>query len=144
MFCLHGTDGSVSATPETVNVSTLLRAMRDEAPMEEDEVNVVVPGVDVETLQRVVEFCDLATSAATWSLPQRFSKVMFEDSVPADWHPWLHSLFPAQGVTPLGYQVLTAANFLHIQLILDLCTAKLATALMCLTPAEIELYMNNQ
>ena len=133
MFLLRG-GGEVSgaeavrATPETVRMSTLLQTMVEDGD-EGDEVDVVVPGADGDALRRVCEFCDLLTSSSSWTVTE---------SVPASIQPWLSSLFPDNTVSDAAYKVLTAANFLHIQLLLDVCIAKFAAVLLCLTPETME------
>lgn len=135
MYWLQSADGAhrVEATAGTVQMSLLMQELEDE-----EEVVVTVPRCVLgECFDAINSFCDLA-STSPLVVPVSFTKRSFDQDIPAAYRPWLARLFPLDKPQPLVYDVLEAANFLQIGLLVDVCCAKLAALMLCRTVGEIQ------
>lgn len=133
----------VLAAPSTVKLSVVLTELVENAAGDQTEgERVSIPGhVHPDVFTLINSFCDLFDSAP-WDVGKQIvTRTLFDTGVPEAYKSWLDRLFPrdAPPAKPdsLLYQVLHVANFLHIQPLIDLCCAKLASVLMCCSPAEI-------
>jgi hypothetical protein len=110
----------------------------------EDETVVTIPGaLHPDVFSLINSFCDLY-EVQPWSVGTTVvTPALFDADIPAAYGKWLARLFlpnSARGTTVdrTLYQVLHAANFLQIQPLVDLCCAKLASVMMCLSAQDIQ------
>ena len=120
-----------AASAATVRWSVLLSSVATDA---EGDETVVIPGrLHPDVFPLINSFCDLY-DAEPWSVgTQLVTRALFDTGIPVAYQDWLARVFPESRVEPILYQLLHAANFLQIQPLVELCCAKLATLLMCLT-----------
>lgn len=134
------------ASPATVRCSMLLSsvAMEETVGEGEEETVVTIPGLlhpDVFSL--INSFCELFETQP-WSIGTTIvTPALFDTDIPAAYKEWLARLFlvgstSGTRVDRTLYQVLHAANFLQIQPLVELCCAKLASVMMCLSAPEIQ------
>ena len=133
------------ASPATVRCSMLLSSVAlEETTGGEEETVVTIPGrLHPDVFSLINSFCDLY-EVQPWSVGTTVvTPALFTTGIPAAYGEWLARLFfvdSSRGtrVEPTLYQVLHAANFVQIQPLVDLCCAKLASVMMCLSATDIQ------
>lgn len=132
------------ASPATVRWSMLLSSVAMEGGEEEDGGAVItIPGcLHPDVFPLINSFCDLY-EVQPWSVGTALvTRALFDTGIPVAYQEWLARLFLADSTSGTRvdrtlYQVLHAANFLQIQPLVDLCCAKLASVMMCLSAPDI-------
>jgi len=116
----------------------------EETGEEEDETVVTIPGrLHPDVFSLINSFCDLY-EVQPWSVGTTVvTPALFNTGIPAAYGEWLARVFLADSASGTRvdrtlYQVLHAANFLQIQPLVNLCCAKLASVMMCLSAPDIE------
>jgi len=113
-------------------MSSLIKSMIADDDDGDDECDVPLPNVDAATLARVVAFLQHHVDAPMRPIPKPLKTPTLRDVVEDAWDADLVAL-PKKDVIDLA----SAANYLHIESLLDLACAQIATHILNKSPEEI-------
>jgi S-phase kinase-associated protein 1 len=101
------------------------------------EQDVVLSRINATTFQSILHFAHMYQTYP-FTITKPMSPELFQTTVPSVYHDFLNLFFEKDGRPhPSLFTLMSAANFLMVQPLVDLTCAKLATLLQCKTADEV-------
>lgn len=135
---IQSNDGETFSIPVKVaSVSEVIKnAMENEDDDDQENLEIPIPNVDAKVLQKVIDFCTHYTEEPMKEIKRPLKSVVLSEVV----QQWYAEFVEVD--QPLLYELLQAANFMNIKVLLDLCAAKIAIMIKGKTPDELRSVFN--
>jgi S-phase kinase-associated protein 1 len=130
--------------------SELVKMMIDEDDVADEECQKVpLPNVKSGTLGRIIPYLNYHAENPAAPIPKPLPSNKLADAGVSEWDSEFISfgvedtndIEALSGIFPVLKEVIEAANYMHIQSLLDLSTAKLATLIYGKTPKDVQTIM---